>query len=250
MGIPDVLDSYKRAVGAAPAFKPGKVVAVPAGVRVPALVLAQAADYQLIVDLQPDLTAGVLGLALLQRAGLPPIVGIPAPIPAKAGEGCVGDHCGVALTLGPAYKEADASWVSLAGMPREWCELSLEVAAESNEALDFTIEYRVGGGPTLWERYHLHAAGLSYETRVEWVIGGFRLHLPVFVTDGKAVGVPRLEGSRLSVQLGAHRMTAVAEEARRWELDLAQYANRCGIYQNAYLQERSAIRYAVQLLLE
>lgn len=203
------------------------------------------------MDLQPDPATSVLGLAFLQREGLPPLLGIPQPIPAKPSGPLTAEHCGLALTLGPAYKESDGQWAPLAGLPVEWSDISHEVINASEDGVEFEVEYRVGGGPTLWERYRLRPDGLRYETRLRWVVGGFRLQVPAFLTDGRLAAVPRLEGHRLRVPIGDHAFTVVAEdEGERWEIDSTPYASPWGVYQNIYLQSRSAVEYAVQVTLD
>jgi hypothetical protein len=221
------------------------------GVPSPPLFLAAAGDYRLAVDLQPDPAISVLGLALLQREGCPAALGVALPIIANPDGPLIAEHCGQALTLGPAYKEADGAWVTLAGMPCEWADISHETLAETEERVEFEVEYRVGGGPTLWERYRLQADGLFYETRIRWVVGGFRLQMPVFLTDGRQAAVPQLDRNRLIVRLASHTLAVVAEdESERWELEASQYVNSNGVHQNAYLQGRSAVAYAVHVRLE
>lgn len=230
-------------------FESGRLLASPA--ESPTQLLAAVADYRLAIDLQPAPQIGVLGVVLFQRQDRPGWLGISQPIPGRPSGALLAEHCGLALTLGPSYKEADGAWTPLAGMPSDWADIRHDLLAEAPERVEFEIEYRIGGGPTLWERYRLQADGLAYETRIRWVVGGFRLQLPVFLTDGKLAAVPRLEQHRLTVVHENHALHAEADDPTVvWEIDTQQYVNRVGLYQNAYLQGRSAVRYGVRLSID
>jgi hypothetical protein len=245
------LENYKAANGSPELdFCPGRLLRHPAAAPDVGLLLAAVADYRLVVDLYPAPEVGTLGVAAFQRQGLPAELGVPQPLSVKPAGPLAGEHCGQALTLGPSYKEADGLWVPLAGVPREWCDLEVRVETETADLLDFEVVYRIGGGPTLWERYRLTDQGLDYLARIQWVVGGFRLQVPLFVTDGRHVGVPALEAGLLTLRIGRHALQVRALETDEpWEVEPFQYANMLGIYQNAYLQGRSAVEFRARLTL-
>ena len=235
-----------------PAFLPDQLERWPVSADPPALVLARLGAYLLVVDLQAARECDPLGVAWFGRTDRFPALGVPAAAVSEPGQASLAPFCRPILTLGPCYKEADGSWVPLAGLARDWCDVAVRVQSTVAPVIAFQVEYHLGGGPTLWESFRLTENGLEYETRIEWVVGGFRLHLPLFVTDGEQVGVPTWRDQNLTLAIGGRCLRAEALDASwRWELEPGgAFANRWGTLQNALLQGRSALRFAVRLTVE
>jgi len=228
-----------------PAFAANELLVWP-HMDVPRQIRAQQGPYQVELELDPLPRTACLGLVRFARIDRHPLAGVPAAIPAEPAHP-VGPHAGMALTFGPSYKEADASWVPLAGVPRSWCDIFVYPLETVPGHLGWEVEYRIGGGPTLVERFALDANGLTYQTHLHWVVGGFRLQYPLFVTDGAQAAVPLLAGPELRLRLGNTEVCLrSAEPTHWWEIEELPYANHLGMYQNAYLQGRSVIAYEVR----
>jgi hypothetical protein len=211
-------------------------------------LLAAQGALRVVVDLAPAPEVGTLGLAMLQHTAGPSVLGIPFPIPSNPDGEPAGPHDGVSLGFGPSYKEADASWVPLAGVPRTWCDITWRTLADAPDRVEFDVLYRIGGGPRLWEQYTLTEAGLTYKTWLEWVVGGFRLQVPSFVTNGQLVGVRTIERNTLRLRVGSYEMVVRSRDDRQgWEVDTLAYANAHAVYQNLYLQGRSTLDYEVDV---
>src|SRR5262245_58149823 len=105
-------------------------------------ILAASGAYQLAVDLTAAGEGRALGLAVLQRADREPVLGLPGPVAIGENDGRMAAYCRPVLTLGPAYKESDGAWVPLSGVPRDWCDISVEEQATEGTRSAFTVQYQ------------------------------------------------------------------------------------------------------------
>ncbi|GBD35080.1 hypothetical protein HRbin36_00184 [bacterium HR36] len=213
-------------------------------------LLAASGPYRLVAVLNPtraDESPGVVYLAHEESADFPawqpPLFSRPADVPAEM---AYPD----ALALGPIYREADNSWLPLAGLPSTWFDATLEVLQGRGESLRWAVETKVYGGPSLTETFCLTPGGLQYSCSLRWTIPGFRVQLPAFATDGQRTGLPQCRGTTFCLQTSAWLLVVecLEPEDANWDLEAVSTA-ATGHYARVVLQSRSTVHYRLQLQL-
>jgi hypothetical protein len=233
-----------------PPFTPHRLTVATQAQEVHCLTAA-CGPYRLIAVLQPQSpaeSAGVIYFAHEETQALPawqpPLIPRPADLPSELVHS-------EAVALGPIYREADASWLPIAGLPTTWFDAELDVAQESGPCLAWSVQWRVYGGPTVSEDFLLSEAGLEYRCALQWSIPGFRVQFPAFLTDGQHIGVPQPHGPTLYLRTSAWRLVAECLEPTDavWSLEtITPTATPCH-YARALLQSRSAVQYRLKLSL-
>lgn len=215
----------------------------------PSRILAASGPYRLVMALRRESSGEALGVvyfAFDQDEELVLWDSPPAPMSDGSSPEGVQTH---ALTLGPVYREADGSWLPLAGLPTPWYDAALEVEQETGETLAWSVTWKIYGGPIIRETIVLSATGLEYMANLQWMIPGFRLQMPLPITDTPIV--PQIRGSTLSLRSEAWTMIAEAQDADSvWTLEAwtlpgqPRPANnhRSG-YLRAVLQSSRAVQY-------
>lgn len=215
-------------------------------------VLAARGPYRVIGVLNPVDSKDTVGLVCFARAnGLeffawqPPLIQRPPDLPPEL------PHM-EALALGPIYREADSSWIPLAGLPATWFDASLQIIEEVGPILNWLVESRVYGGPTLVETFHLRPEGLEYQCNLLWSIPGFAVQLPVLLCDGQRRFAPSLQGRRLCLPTASWQLVAECEEPDDvfWTLQAVMGPSTVVQYARALLQSRSAVHYHIRLRIE
>jgi hypothetical protein len=213
------------------------------------MLTATVAGYHLAVDLTPDPQQSSLGLATFTRDGCSPFLGWPQALPAHLAAPF--DPEAPPLTWGPAYKEADGSWVSLAGIPTDAVEVVILEQSHQADNFHLHVEYRIGGGPTLGEEYTLAPHSLTYATQMQWLVGGFRFNLPLCYTKVSLAPTLQLQGGDLTwSQSGQCLRVHTSHAPPNWEIFPGAFAHGENLLRHVGLQSRSVIRYEVQFLID
>lgn len=146
-------------------------------------------------------------------------------------------------TWGPSHKEPDARWAVLAACPPDLVDV--DVLAQT--AGELALEYRIGGGPTLWETYERCDGGLTYTCRLQSQVAGFRFNLPLPHAVLAEATVHRV-GSRLEIlhSSGCLRLTCLRAE-QQWEMAPLPFLLGEEVYRHFYLQGRGTLEYAMRL---
>ncbi|MCS7159378.1 MAG: hypothetical protein RMJ19_02800 [Gemmatales bacterium] len=154
-----------------------------------------------------------------------------------------------ALALGPMYREADGSWLPLAGLPATWFDATLETLQESGESLSWAAESKVYGGPILLESFTLTPQALDYSCALRWTIPGFAVQLPLWLTDGQRSARPQFQGPELRVHTSVWMLVAACLEPEdaSWSLETSGVPRGTVHYARALLQSRAAVHYRVRL---
>lgn len=167
----------------------------------------------------------------------------------KSSESASESVCADALALGPMYREADGSWLALAGLPAPWFDARLEVTRDRGEFLDWSVDWKVYGGPMIRETFQLAAGGLTYSCFLQWTIPGFRIQVPVFLTDGHRVGTAQILGPTLRLGTSAWLLQVECHEPEdaQWTLEPAPAGATLAQYARAIVQSRFAVRYQLHV---
>jgi hypothetical protein len=151
-----------------------------------------------------------------------------------------------AIALGPLYREADGSWIPLAGLPASWYDAWLDIEQESGQFLSWSVTWKLYAGPVIEEFFSLAPSGLEYVCRMQWTIPGFRLQIPVALS--RPSDAPKIEGSRLI--LAGHGYTLVAHcqtSDSHWILQPLQLPSAAPCYLRALLHSPQAVEYRITL---
>ncbi len=225
------------------AFEPDRLL-VEGTISEPRCLRAASGLYRLVLALQRE--SGDTPLGTVHFA-----VGVQAPIwdtsSLRTSEKLHPESVNTnAIALGPLYREADGSWIPLAGLPTSWYDARLDIEQESGQLLSWSVTWKIYAGPVIEEFFSLTPSGLEYVCRMQWTIPGFRLQIPVAHSHPNAL--PKIEGDRLI--LAGYGSTLVAHSQTsdsHWILQPLQLSSAFPCYLRAVLQSPQAVEYRITL---
>ncbi|MER3414878.1 MAG: hypothetical protein C4297_01520 [Gemmataceae bacterium] len=194
--------------------------------------------------------SAVLGIQHLICDGIPSLISIEAlGRPAGASPYVLG---ACALTLGPAYKEADGCWFTVAALTPDWGTWSCRILTDTGTSLAWETEFHIGGGPIIREHFVLAPSGLQYTTSLLWTVDGFRLQLPIPARAPGADLLLSLDGPLLTVKTAQHclRIRELTGTHRWFVEPLPWNRPHAVLWQQACLHSRQAVEYRVHIAME
>jgi hypothetical protein len=210
-------------------------------------IAAAAGGYYVLIDTAADSHYNATGLQRVHRAGVP----YPALSDSAAGEREYepGDAPKAAIAPGIEWKDAgpQADWIGLADFsgtkgPRTVRSADLKVQSAEPGRVAFDVVYSLAtdghDDRVATERYVLTAAAVQQTSTVSGDASGYRVHLPVLVSDGAADTVMKLTSNGVSsAHLGS---TTAAELPADDVLDAVKLEGPRVVTHNGYVREAAA----------
>jgi len=225
------------------AFEPNRLL-VEGTISEPRCLRAASGLYRLVLVLQRESCDTPLGIVRFAFGNQAPIWDTSS---LRTSENLAPESVNTnAIALGPLYREADGSWIPLAGLPTSWYDARLDIEQEFGQLLSWSVTWKIYAGPVIEEFFLLAPNGLEYTCRLQWTIPGFRLQIPVALSHQHSI--PKIEGDRLILAGHGHTLVAHSQTSdSHWMLQPLQLPSAVPCYLRASLHSPQAVEYRVTL---